>query len=92
MIPEWVVDAFIAVRKALVVSGRWFGEVFRGPRFWKIASEFCSEAAVLIAVFPVLEKWISKGSIPTRWAVGSEAFALLLFGFAVILAWAEHAD
>lgn len=86
MIPSWAAAAFVAIRDVASDFGHWLAGVFWGPRFWKIASEFFLEAAVLIAVFPVLEVWIQQGKVSTRWALGSEGAAIVLVVFAAMLA------
>jgi hypothetical protein len=40
----WTLDAF-----------QWCARTFLGPRFYKIAAEFCVEVAVLWFVFPLLD-------------------------------------
>jgi hypothetical protein len=50
--------------------------------------EFCVEAAVLVAVFPVLDTLIQRGSLKNvgwRMMCGSEGLAVALFLIAVIM-------
>lgn len=86
MISKWVVAAFKAIRGAVSAFLHWFARVFLVPRFWKIASEFFQEAAVLIAVFPILDRWITQGRVSIRWTLGSEGAAIGLVVLAAILA------
>jgi hypothetical protein len=75
--------SFIRIR----ATGLWsfIVEDFWSPRLAKIAVEFCVEAAVLIAVFPILDT-IIKGGIKdvTRsligWSIGLPALLLLFAG------------
>jgi len=59
---------------------------FIGPRFAKIAVEFFTEAAVLVAVFPILDTLIEGGGMAklteslVAWSEGLAAFFLLLAG------------
>jgi hypothetical protein len=92
VIPRWVVAASIAVQGTALTVWHWLRQIFWGPRFWKIASEFLLEAAVLIAVFPILEEWINKGTVRIRWALGSELFAAGLLALAAIMASIEHGE
>jgi hypothetical protein len=60
--------------------------VFVGPSFAGVAKEFFLEAAVLIAVFPVLDSLIQKGKVSLYMVLGSEGLAVLLLAVAGILA------
>ena len=90
MISSWIVAASGAVGAAARHCWQWLIRVFWGPRFWKIASEFFLEAAVLIAVFPILDTWVTEHKVTVRWMVGSEVLAVLLLALASILASIEH--
>jgi len=71
-----------------LVWWRWLVGVFLGPRFGKIGVEFFTEAAVLVAVFPILDTIIEKGGTPkVTWSLvaWSEGIAVMLLFFAGIL-------
>jgi hypothetical protein len=74
-----------ALRGLLRVRG-FLIAAFIGPRFAKIAVEFFTEAAVLVAVFPILDTIIeARGTARiTRplvaWSEGLAAFFLVLAG------------
>ena len=62
---------------------------FSGPRFAKIAVEFFTEAAVLVAVFPILDTIIEPGGvarITTPLVAWSEGLAALFLALAGIIA------
>lgn len=96
--PLWEVQ-WLAVHSAIVKMSwiwRWAPQLrqksklqFSGPsKFWKLAMEFCVEAAVLVAVFPVLDTLIQRGSLKNvgwRMMCGSEGLAVALFLIAVIM-------
>jgi hypothetical protein len=68
---------------------RWSTAVFLSPRFGKIGVEFFKEAAVLVAVFPILDRIIEKGGMAkVTWSLvaWSEGIAAMLLFFAGILA------
>jgi hypothetical protein len=77
-----------ALRGHVVESSRWLSAVFVGPRFVKIAVEFFTEAAVLVAVFPILDTIIQVGGMQkVTWSLvaWSEGIAGMLIVFAGIL-------
>ena len=61
-------------------------EDFWSARLAKIAAEFCAEAAVLIAVFSILDTIITKGGLKyvtwplVGWSVGLPAILLVFAG------------
>lgn len=92
MKPNWIVAAANAIRDWALAVWHWLGNVYAKPHFGKIASEFCLEASVLIAVFPILDLWIQKSQVTLRWAVGSEGVAVALLACAGILASIGHGE
>ncbi len=64
----------------------FFVEDFWGPKLAKIAADFCAEAAVLIAVFPILDTIINKGGLKDvtwpliGWSVGLPVILLVFAG------------
>lgn len=55
-----VADEKLALSKAKIRG--WFRETFRSARFYEILKTSFAEAAVLWAVFPVVDVWESTGS------------------------------
>lgn len=92
MIPAWIVAASRNCLDAAQDGWDWMGRVFWGPRFWKIASEFFLEAAVLIAVFPVLDTLITSHKVTVHWVIESEGLAIGLLALAAILGSVEHGE
>jgi|ERR1051326_3285616 hypothetical protein len=87
---------FIALKNWLSSRPEYFKQAIRNPETKKIAIEFCTEVAVLLAVFPMLDTLIanqaSQGVSNTAvsgsgWLLtGAYGVAALFLIFAVIIA------
>ena len=85
--------ALVRVRNAVMVPltalRLYCRNAMRNPETTKIAIEFCTEIAVLVAVFPLLDTLINKGPAQARVstvAAYSLGIAAAFFVFAVIMA------
>ncbi len=80
---SFLLAIYSRTRQVAAKLWNFFVEDFWGPRLAKIAVEFCTEAAVLVAIFPLLDT-IIKGGHVTRpligWSVGLPAILLLFAG------------
>jgi hypothetical protein len=85
-----MISRLISVYRSVAQAGRtlrdWLVRTFLGPRFAKIAVEFFTEAAVLVAVFPVLDTIIENGGLLNvtwplvAWSEGLAVLFLFLAG------------
>lgn len=55
VMPSWTVAASKSLWGLVLNVFQWCVKTFLGPRFVKIAAEFCVEVAVLWFVFPLLD-------------------------------------
>jgi len=62
-----------------------FGKVFLHENFAKIAAQFFTEAAVLIFVFPILDRIVEDKPVTTDWVLISIGLSLLFLSLAGIL-------
>jgi len=74
------------VAAATTSAGDFFGAVFFGPKFARIAVEFFTEAAVLVAVFPILDTIIGHGRVTRSLAFGIAGLVLFFLFLAGIIA------
>lgn len=74
------------VTAAAAPVGDFLGTAFVGPKFAKIAVEFFTEAAVLVAVFPILDTVIGHSRVTRSLAFGSAGLVLLFLFLAGIIA------
>ena len=85
-----LVRAWNAVIESLTALRLYCRNAMRNPETTKIAIEFCTEIAVLVAVFPVLDTLINKGPVQQGRILAVLAYSLgiaaAFFIFAVIMA------
>jgi hypothetical protein len=81
------------MRRIILTPALWirqiFSKAFLHASFAKIAAEFFTEAAVLIFVFPVLDRIVEDKPITTVWVLLSIGFAMLFLFLAGILSRGE---
>lgn len=72
------------INRGIASAGRYLGRVVNDPATYKVAETFCNEAAVLWAVFPLLDEIYDPrpNKPPLAWAY---AVAGMFFFFAVVL-------
>ena len=79
-------------RKMLALL-QWLSNVFFGSRFLNISATFCAEAAVLISVFPVLDRVAGPHSGNITWPLVAWSFGLaigLMIVAGILSAWADR--
>jgi hypothetical protein len=75
-----LIAGYRSVLRLILVLLRYFYKGVRGPKTLQIISEFCAEAAVLIAVFPVLDTIVESRRIQYTATAGNPVPQAEMYG------------
>ena len=92
-----LIAGFKSISRLTLAVLDFFTKEFRKPKVREIASTFCAEAAVLIAVFPVLDTIIenrrTQGDVPNvTWHMVAWNFAIVVIFLLVAIIIADRGE